>query len=374
METHSRSRVMRWYTALWASKPLDGRPCRSRLGKSWCVWFSGLRPCYNIAVPSEGLFLQWKNRGVKKSALAQMWVLFSTLLVFDSFAMSQTSAVQASSQPGTAYQFSLMKGQGVAVCEAYLERLNITEYASPPYCDRPENDAITGFARLNRVPLSAEAVQELLPRIKGFTDHKNQDWQDLVNAGRQRDGLPFSQPLSDVKNYLDRDIKVWQYDPSVDIDNDDVSDNVIIWHGFGASGYTGLCGQESPYDKGRTVTLRQTQIAYVLKANNKYIDVFKTMTIFGHPSGGYRIPDESGRGTPTSSFRPVGPSISIFKYQGLYYFDTFFDSWGDFQNQRREYADIFNTLAVFLRQAGKTQQICEYLMTETHNTNERDKQ
>src|SRR5207247_1203339 len=144
------------------------------------------------------------------------------------------------------------KGQGVAVCEAYLERLNMTEYESPPYCDRPENDAIPGFARLNRVPLSAEAVQALLPRVKGFTDYKNQDWQDIVNAGRQRDGLPLQQWLSDVKTYLGKAIKVWRYDPPVDIDNDGVLDNVIVWHGFGANGGSRACGTGTDiYEKGR---------------------------------------------------------------------------------------------------------------------------
>jgi hypothetical protein len=356
---------MKWYTALWDGQSLDSHPYRSRPGKSWCLWTSGLRQRYSTAVPGEGLSLQWKGRGVKKSTLARICTLFSTLLILDSFAMSQTNAEQVSSQPDLAYQFRLVKGKGVDVCDAYLERLNTTAYQAPPNCDRPENDAITGFARLNRVPLSAEVVQVLLPRVKGFTDQKNQDLWDIVNAGRQRDGLPFSQPLSDVKTYLGRDIKVWRYDPPVDIDNDEVPDNVVVWHGFGASGHTGLCGQESPYDKGRAVTLRQTQIAYILNTNDERIEVFKTITISGHPSGGYRIPDKTGRGTVTSHFRPVGPSISIFKYQELYYFDTFFDSWGNFQNQRGKSADIFNTLAVFLRQAGKTQQICEYLMTES---------
>ena len=311
---------------------------------------------------------------MKKLILARMVAFFGMLLVCASFVMPQTTAAQASSQLGLAYRFRLVKGKGVVVCEAYLERLNTTAYQAPPNCDRPENDAITGFARLNRVSLSAEEVHALLPHIKGFTDQKNQDLWDIVNAGRQRDGLPFSQPLSDVKNYLGRDIKVWRNEPPVDIDNDSVHDNVVVWHGFGASGYTGLCGQDSPYDKGREVKLRQTQIAYILTANNERIDMFKTMTIFGHPSGGYRIPDKSGRGTPTSNFRPIGPSIGIFKYQELYYFDTFFDSWGDFQNQRGKSSDIFNTLAVFLRQGGKTQQVCEYLMTEGDNTTGRDKQ
>jgi hypothetical protein len=35
-------------------------------------------------------------------------------------------------------------------------------------------------------------------------------------------------------------------------------------------------------------------------------------------------------------------------------FDTFFDSWGDFQNQRGKSADIANTLAVFLRHSELT--------------------
>ena len=48
-------------------------------------------------------------------------------------------------------------------------------------------------------------------------------------------------------------------------------------------------------------------------------------------------------------------------------FDTFFDSWGDFQNQRGKSADIANTLVVFLRQESRTQQVCEYLMTEGDN-------
>jgi len=36
---------------------------------------------------------------------------------------------------------------------------------------------------------------------------------------------------------------------------------------------------------------------------------------------------------------------------------------GDFRH-----SDIFNTLTIFLRQAGKTQQICEYLITEIDNS------
>jgi hypothetical protein len=257
---------------------------------------------------------------MKTRTLARLFTPLSTVFVLGVLALPPAQVAPASAPPRPAYRFALVQGQDVAVCEAYLARLNMTEYQDPPYCDRLENDAIPGFTRLQRVPLSAEAVQALLPRVRGFTEQKNQDLYDIENARRQRDGLPLSQPLSDVKTSLGRDIKVWRYDPPVDIDNDGVPDNVEVWHGFGASGYTGRCGQESPYDKGRQVTLRQTQIAYVLTPTNDRIDVFQTMTIFGHPSGGYRIPDKTGRGTFSSKFRPVGPSIGIFKYQERYYF------------------------------------------------------
>ena len=63
-------------------------------------------------------------------------------------------------------------------------------------------------------------------------------------------------------------------------------------------------------------------------------------------------------------FRPIGPSIGIFKYGNYYYFDTFFDSWGDCQNRRPRYKHIDDTLGVFLRQNGKTRQVCEYRMFE----------
>ena len=68
---------------------------------------------------------------------------------------------------------------------------------------------------------------------------------------------------------------------------------------------------------------------------------------------------------------PPGAQLQAFLWSMLLAsnnFDTFFDSWGDFQNQPGKSADRANTLAVFLLQEGRTQQVCEYLMTEgDHN-------
>jgi len=63
------------------------------------------------------------------------------------------------------YHFQLTKGAGTPVCDAYLERLNTTEYKKPPYCDRPESNAVKGFTKLNRVRLSPkEALNKPLNR------------------------------------------------------------------------------------------------------------------------------------------------------------------------------------------------------------------
>jgi len=63
--------------------------------------------------------------------------------------------------------------------------------------------------------------------------------------------------------------------------------------------------------------------------------------------------------------------MGFFKYQDLYYFDTFFDSWGDTKNKRRKDKNIGNTLAVFLHKDGETKQVCEYLMTDNKSQSER---
>jgi len=55
--------------------------------------------------------------------------------------------------------------------------------------------------------------------------------------------------------------------------------------------------------------------------------------------------------------------MSIFKYRGIFYFDTFFDGggWADFDGKRANLASLHNHLAVFLRQEGRTREICEYV-------------
>ena len=283
------------------------------------------------------------------------------------------------SQNEQQYHFQLKKGAGMPVCDAYLKRLNTTDFKKPPFCGRPENDTVEGFALLNRVPLSPVDVHDLFPVIGGFMSLANRvslNWNDvsvqknLVETGNDR-MTELGQKL--VQMEMDKGhAKIWSYKPPIDIDNDGVPDNVEIWHGSVLPGGLGgqACGGMSPFADDALV--RQPQIPFVITNDNKWLDVAKTENIFSHPKGGYRFYDKVERKWITSSdFRPIGTSIGIFDYRGKYYFDTFFDSWGDFQGKRRNDPNISNTLGVFLNRDGKTAQICEYRMTENDVQNER---
>ena len=62
----------------------------------------------------------------------------------------------------------IVRGKGIPVCEAYLQRLNQTVFHWAPYCGRPENDQIPGFERLKRVRLTPEEGLALSPQIQSL--------------------------------------------------------------------------------------------------------------------------------------------------------------------------------------------------------------
>jgi len=291
-----------------------------------------------------------------------------------------------SSQNGQQYYFQLTKGKGVAVCDAYLERLNSTEYVKPPFCDRPENDAVKGFIKLSRVPLSPADIRDLYPIISdfiGMANHKNVDWTDanLQQRLTQTGHAKLSEDsLKSMQRDLDQGVaKMWRYAPPVDIDNDGVADNVQVWHGYVLNGSGGRqCGADISDLFPSDTLLRQPQQAFVITGSNDRLDVSKTTNIFAHPKGGYRFYSKVEKKWKVSSdFRPIGKSMGLFKYQDQYYFDTFFDGWGDFENKRQTVnaqikgMQIANTLAVFLHKDGATKQVCEYLMTDNETQRER---
>ena len=265
------------------------------------------------------------------------------------------------------YSFQLTMGSGIPVCEAYWKRLNSTRYDITPACNRPESDKVLGFTNLNRVYLSSEEAHSILPRIWDYWGSKRQGSKtedDADELKRKTNGLgPKRDPLSTVKSKIvRRQIVAWRYSPPVDIDNDSRPDNILMWQGYGLLDPEGVCGVPVEYTRFTFNGLLATA-AFVEADTNVRLDTDRTMAIFGHPSGGYRFNKE----LVETRFRPIGPTIGIFEYQGLYYFDTFFDWRGDFQNLRQKDEVLSNTLGVFFRQNGKTKQICEYRMTDNQS-------
>lgn len=281
------------------------------------------------------------------------------LTVFALFGMYALSGQAEDKKEPTYYKFNLVKGSSVPVCEAYLERLNTTVYAKPPFCGRPEATSVPGFTPLNRKPLTAEEAHTLLPRLSKFMQLRIQgskEDDDAYEAMLKSNGVgPSIDSLETVKKFLrDGEIVAWRYDPLVDIDNDGSPDNVLVWQGYGLNAPLGVCGQTID-NKNFSTDGSQPQVAFVLEDSQERIDEKRTMELFGHPSGGYPLP----AGAKSKQFRPMGKTLGIFKYKDIYYFDTFLE----FSELERKPKGS-PLLDVFLRKNGMTRRVCEYRMNK----------
>lgn len=255
-----------------------------------------------------------------------------------------TSAILSGVRDKGAYRLS--KGRGRPVCEAYLQRLNQTDFDSPAYCGRPESDVVPVFAILKRIPLTVAELDHLLPEISAFT-FPGSFPRDGIHHGDATRPWPDG---SGAPGYSVADPSIFRYEPLVDIENDGAPDYIVVWMGTGASRAGGYCGAQDG-DAFRVDTL-----AYALFADTKTVDGRKTRSVFGHSAATYGPRD----GGDDLDYRPVGRSIGIFKYRELFYFDTFIDRPGDFDNRRKHSPRTSETLGVFLHDRGATRKMCEY--------------
>jgi len=263
------------------------------------------------------------------------------------------------------YKFVLKLGKGVPVCEAYLKRLNKSDFESPPYCDRPENTDVPGFAELNRVFLNADEILKLDRQAYGFLMNRDVHYWEKSLAERKRLGLSITtdaQLRSEIVLQLRSSAEVqrhFRFEPPVDVDNDGVRDLLVVWR---ETGY--VCGE--PFGNFTRPVRGATHVLVLDKEGN--VDPARTQEIFGHPEGGYivQIKDRTGGAvtTETKRFRPVGPTLGVIVFRDKTYFDTFYDEWGDLKNQRKDDPQIYNTLALLKHERGKTEAICELLWRE----------
>ncbi|HNY65298.1 MAG TPA: hypothetical protein PKM41_07645 [Deltaproteobacteria bacterium] len=245
-------------------------------------------------------------------------------------------------------KFTLVKGKGTEVCEAYLERLNKTWFERLPFCDRPDNTNLPGFEKLNRVNLTAEEIYPLYYGIDSFLSG-NKKLNDESEKKSRVNGINKRNAINCIEKEIQNlDLSASRYDPPIDFDNDGKPDNLLLWKRYRCGSYEG--GDPFPRH-GQTIVL-------VLTPDSMAVDEANTKRLVGHPIGGFPTSDKKGF---YKGFRPVGTSMGIFRYKGTTYFDTFFDSWGDFSGKRRKSPDISRTLGVFKREGQKTKQVCEYL-------------
>lgn len=320
----------------------------------------------------------YSRRGMSK--MNKLLLRYSMLIVVAALASAAFAAVdEGHSAPGRQYHFKILQGAGAPVCDAFLKRLNTAHYVTPPYCGLPEETSVPGFTPLHRVPLTAAEAVMMKVRITDFMRTQQQHTKGEYEAKREAEHarmkyfpkVPSRQEdITRMQALIqDGEIVAWRYKPRVDIDNNGELDDVLVWQGLGVGETTNaVCGHPVTTTHFETDG-RVPQVAFILTPSNNPldvpIDVKRTKQVFGY-SGAYIHP---GQSFPDKRFRPLGPTIGIFKYRNVYYFHTFLFNhpirWWGFLTNKQEYdPSQANTLAVFLRQQDKTEQVCQYRMTE----------
>lgn len=263
------------------------------------------------------------------------------------------------------YEFTLTAGAGTPVCEAYVERLNRSEFVNYPFCDRPEGSEPRGFSDLDRVPLSGAEVERLFDSVTGLLRFGDANYLQRLRESQQQRGLGVS--ASDGPHFArENEAAVrrggqplfYRFEPMIDIDNDGDDDDVVSWKQTGLT-----CGQTfSPVNGGREEAIRAGTHLVVLDAQGN-LDVAKTKAIFGHPAGdSVTYVDAQGRERTLSfadRFRTLGDWYGAFVYLGVTYFDTFYGSTGDFANSRVDAPGITDSLAVMKHENQTTMLVCE---------------
>lgn len=282
------------------------------------------------------------------------WVFSSTLKQIPSPPLQPAPVQRAGAEviqlTPRRYQFKLTRGRGRPVCEAYLQRLNQTEFYRPPYCGRPESDVVPGFGLLHRewmplkqfkqIYLEALAVLGNQPLTWNYVRHKNPDGSVTLQPPKIYPPFPRNfQPGA------------WRYKPWVDIENSGVPDNAAMF--TDDSRDWSLCGQ--PFGP-KAIPERNGPAGLILSGDGKHVDRQKTYAIFG-------MQNLSRYGAGVSA--EFGKDFGIFEYRGTTYYDTFFDaSGGDYAGRRAQQNDLTSLLGVLQFHHGCRQEVCEYYVKD----------
>lgn len=230
------------------------------------------------------------------------------------------------------------------VCEAYLQRLNQTHYDSPPFCGRPENTTVQGFALLERTWFPTEETTRLFTEASNFIDDQP------PYAGWP----PTFPPSAKLASYGFR--------PLISIENDGTPRNVVLWN---------LDNRDHPACNSTLGPIpfprRSFQVALILSSDGRKIDKARTNEVFGQPSAGAPLPGSAEQNMINDGYAHLGNTYGIFEYRGVFYFDTFFDNGPHALEHivNATSSDILeNRLGVFASRGHRTAEICEYLVDQ----------
>jgi|GEM_PF-2172771 len=230
--------------------------------------------------------------------------------------------------------FKLIKGQGVEVCEAYLKRLNVTEYLdNNPAKGRITEPLLEGFADLKPVPLTAEEIQRIYFKTISFARYQNQDIMENYIKTRKITKVWDIDITANTLEIINKNIIANQNTPFVryqvplDLDNDGIANDTVIKNNQGV------------YVVDKAIRRINEKQMYHIFANQELIDWASVIPF------------------PTLAF-----PITVFNYKNRYYFEGNFNK---LSIKERPFVYIGNPhdpylVGVFEHQNKETRRICEY--------------
>lgn len=237
-----------------------------------------------------------------------------SLLPFVGGVLFHTVCMLANST-SAATQYTLLKGKGVEVCEAYAKNLESFHDLAPMLCERKINPILKDFRKPVWQELDIWANRELLKQIDHFLNGAQaysvshpQAWEEFIKEAIERRHLVITLA-------------------HIDIDNDGKAENVIKY-------YDGSC----------PITRTYATPVLVLNKSKNGLDIKKTMHIMQNPS----MKISGVVYNPTQTWG--GTMYDIFLYKSRTYFDSF-----------RIDREVINGLfRVFETEKKHTKEICTY--------------
>ena len=291
-------------------------------------------------------------------ATALLLALFASI----SFAKEVPKSLTMSAPPPYRYDFQLTKGKGTPVCDAYVQRLRATDFYVIPRCERPDNVSVPGFKPLGRVPLTRAEVLALNDSVQGLL-FANDPGYAKARSLAEKTKRPFASDAalnadaqeSSLRNTAGkspaRSPYYYRFEPRVDIDNDGVADDVVMW-----SQTASPCGQTYAPNYAYP---RAVSVFPAILGEGAQLDVESTRALLQHPRGDVFYPPQRLALPVAVEFRKIADALGVFAYAGEYYLDGFYTYFGDLEGNSVRTSETTGVLAVFERKGGTTTAVCE---------------